>query len=165
MHGPYRSEPNVISAPRPRELASPPVIGRPSLLRLLCGVASVGALAGCGDAAGGEDPPAAAVRVRLDVAAPGPAGPPDAGTATGHGADDATLTVSGRSTSIAGRVTPPRSVVRVGLGRATQPVRVAPDGRFVARIGGLEPGVNRVRIHATAAGRAAWSREVRVRRR
>lgn len=150
---------------------------RPFVLVLLLTVASTGAT-GCG---AGDDPApqgrpagdpgaagaAGAVDLDLDLDlgatdAPGPAGPPDAGTATGHGADEALLRSDGPVGTVRGRVDPADSTVRLTGPAGADAVRVGPDGRFTGRVAGLRPGANRVRIEATRAGRAGRSREIRI---
>lgn len=124
-----------------------PPVRRPILLCLL--------LAGCGG--GSERPEPLRVTGSVDLERPR-AGPPDAGTAAGHGADGAVGTTSAAALSFTGRVSPPDSEVRVSEGD----VRVEPSGRFTVAVAAPRRGAKSVRIDAMKPGHAAWRIDVRV---
>lgn len=135
-------------------------------------------LAGCGgesEEAPADGPRAAEaqggpVTVELDAGRPGAdvdagsSGPPDAGVATGHGAD-VVLRADGASFALTGTVDPADSSVRFTGPSGPTTARVAADGSFAGRITGLRLGGNRIRVTADGPGRTRWSRDIRIVRR
>ena len=132
------------------------------------------AAAGCGD---GGDPGTERGRVSgtVDLSRPA-AGAPDAGTAAGHGNDEAIGAAAGPAFAFTGRVDPPGSTVRVQVAggrpgavvveRRGRPgaVVVERSGRFSAAVDGLRRGPNAVRVLGTRPGHRPWSTGIRVTR-
>lgn len=141
------------------------------LILLLAGLAGCG---GSADTTAAPEPdserPIGAVTVRLDAGdggadrASGPAGPPDAGVATGHGAD-VVLQADTSRLAVAGSVDPAGSTVRLIGPAGEAAAEVAPDGTFAARVTGLRLGANRVEVRAERPGRVAWVRDIQIVRR
>lgn len=116
-------------------------------------------MAGCG---GGDDPPdrERVVTAEIDLPGAGQAGPPDAGTARGHGAEGLIGTTSTGVFSFTGRVDPPDSRVTVSRGA----VRVEPSGRFTVAVASPASGSRPLRVDAAKPGHRPWRAEVRVTR-
>ena len=129
----------------------------------MCACALAIGVAGCGDENG--DPPPEAVRGSLDLRQAG-GGPPDAGTAAGHGADRYAATARGRELTVRGRVEPADAQVEIAdpAGRRRAHVNVAPSGRFTAELPALPVGTTVFRVRGTAPGARPWITEVRVTR-
>jgi hypothetical protein len=99
--------------------------------------------------------------VQLEHAA---AGPPDAGTAAGHGADAAVGYTKGRFFVLRGTVRPADAAVQV-LEPAYRGLSAVPrrDGAgFTVRLGPLRAGVNRFVVEATKRDHRPWRLEVRI---
>jgi hypothetical protein len=131
-----------------------------ALLVLVSGVAACGGSRTAAPSGGGT------VTGVVDLERPA-SGPPDAGTRAGHGADLALATATGASIILRGSVKPADSdvaVVTVRTGRRKR-ARVAPDGRFTVRVGGLRRGLNRLVLEGRKPGYAPWELDVRVTRR
>ena len=123
------------------------------------------AAAGCGEKPEPGRAERRGVTGTLDLARPAP-GPPDAGTAAGHRAPDATASTTRSALAFAGRVDPARS--RVTLRPAGGPpvaVRVGGDGSFRARARELERGENRFVLEGRATGLAPWRVDISIIRR
>jgi hypothetical protein len=90
--------------------------------------------------------------------------PPDGGLPQGHGVD-IILQAKGSTATVSGRVEPADSTVLVFGPRGRVSARSRGKGRFEARVTGLHPGVNHVRVRAAAADRKTWSRKIRIVRR
>jgi hypothetical protein len=136
----------------------------PSTVVLLAAVVATAiAAAGCGSdgAPAGER---GRVTGSVDLSQPA-AGAPDAGTAAGHGNDEAIGAAHGPTFAFTGRVDPPDSAVRVQVeGGRPGAVVVERSGRFSAAVDGLRRGPNAVRLLATRPGHRPWSIDVRVTR-
>ena len=138
----------------------------PSTVVLFVAVAATAiAAAGCGD---GGDPGTGTERGRVtgtvDLSRPA-AGAPDAGTAAGHGNDEAIGAAAGPAFAFTGRVDPPGSTVRVQVaGGRPGAVVVERSGRFSAAVDGLRRGPNAVRVLGTRPGHRPWSTGIRVTR-
>lgn len=123
-------------------------------------------LAGCG---GDGDPPKPspeprAVRGTLDLTTP-QAGPPDAGTRAGHGADGALLLTSAPAASFSGKVDPPdATVVATAPDGVPTAVRVEGTGRVVVGVGALPRGTTSLRLEAKKPGLRPWTSDVRITR-
>jgi hypothetical protein len=126
----------------------------------------VSGLVACGgDSAGStsERP----VIVKVDTGAAGDDSgvtPPDGGLPQGHGVD-IILQAKGSTATVSGRVEPPDSTVLVFGPRGKMVAHALGKGRFEARVTGLRPGVNHLRMRATSADRKPWSRKLRIVRR
>ena len=145
---------------------APIVRAVPSAVVLLAAVAATAtAAAGCGD---GGDPGTGTERGRVtgtvDLSRPA-AGAPDAGTAAGHGNDEAIGAAAGSVFAFTGRVDPHDSAVRVQVeGGRPGAVVVERSGRFSAAVDGLRRGPNTVRVLGTRPGHRPWSIDIRVTR-
>ena len=138
----------------------------PSAVVLLAAVAAAAtAAAGCGD---GGDPGTGTERGRVtgtvDLSRPA-AGAPDAGTAAGHGNDEAIGAAGGSAFAFTGRVDPHDSTVRVHVeGGRPGAVVVERSGRFKAAVDGLRRGPNTERVLGTRPGHRPWSIDIGVTR-
>jgi hypothetical protein len=106
--------------------------------------------------------------VQLDAQPPNEGGsgvtPPDGGMPQGHGVD-VILRAEGSTATVSGSVKPSDSTVRVFGPSGATVARAVGDGRFEARVSGLRPGVNHVRVRAASPDHKTWSREIRIVRR
>jgi hypothetical protein len=123
-----------------------------------CVIALLALLVGCADESRPPGPPPQ-VSATVDLEKPR-AGPPDAGTAAGHGNEAAIATTSSDVFSFTGRVDPADSDVRVSDGV----VRTEPSGRFTVATVSPASGTKELRIEATRAGHRPWSLDVRLTR-
>jgi hypothetical protein len=121
--------------------------------------------AGCGGEDSQQGGSTRAVRGSVELERPR-GGPPDAGTAAGHGADLAVATTSRSSLSFDGRVTPQHSrVALVDLrDRSRSSASVDAGGRFTVTARGLRPGMNRFQVEGRSPGFDRWELEVRITR-
>jgi hypothetical protein len=134
-------------------------------------VVLVVALAVVAGACGDDSPPAApparpeAVSGVLN-AQRGQAGPPDAGTAGGHGADRYVARADGPTVRITGRVRPVSAAVQVRdrEGRRLARARVAADGRFAAILPDVSVGTTIYTVFAAVDGLRPWTVEIAVTR-
>jgi hypothetical protein len=131
-----------------------------AVLLLFPAIAACSGGGGDGDASRRAEP----VSGKLDLRVPA-GGPPDAGTAAGHGGRTAPTGVT-RSTSfrLRGSVDPAASQVRL-LDGATREQAAIADRRgpaFSFQLPHLQPGVNRFVVEATHPGRASWRQPVRI---
>jgi hypothetical protein len=90
--------------------------------------------------------------------------PPDGGMPQGHGVD-VILQAAGSTATVSGSVKPSDSTVHVVGPSGTTVARAVGKGRFEARVTGLRPGVNHVRLRAASPDHKTWSREIRIVRR
>jgi hypothetical protein len=139
--------------------ATPIVATVPSTVVLLAAVAATIVTAGCG-----SDPERGRVTGSVDLSRPSP-GAPDAGTAAGHGNDEAMGAAQGSTFAFTGHVEPPDSAVRVETeGGRPGAVVVEQSGRFSVAVDGLRRGPNAVRLVASRPGHRPWSLNIRVTR-
>jgi hypothetical protein len=121
-------------------------------------------IAGCSGGDGDPSRPAAPVSGKLDLGVP-TGGPPDAGTAAGHGGRTAPTGVTrGTRFRLRGTVDPAASEVRL-LDGATREQAAIADRRgaaFSFRLPHLQPGLNRFVVEATHPGHATWRQPVRI---
>lgn len=113
-------------------------------------------------ACGGADDPRPGLQERAvagTIQLPRPqGGPPDAGTARGHGNEAVLGTTSTAAFSFTGTVDPPESEVSISSGT----VRVEPSGRFTVAVASPRSGSKELSVEATASGHRPWRAEVSV---
>ena len=131
-------------------------------------VTAAATLLGCGGDSGApsgppEDGGSRVIRGTVDLGRPA-SGPPDAGTAAGHGADAAVGSTSDSSFPIRGTVDPPDSEVTLvnARTRGRGDVDVDPEGRFTAIATDLRPGSNAFVIEGRKPGYRSWRLDVRI---
>jgi len=120
----------------------------------------------------GSDPespprPAAPVGAVLELERP-QAGPPDAGTATGHGAGAGAVAITrGERFVLRGTVRPASSEVRLldGATREQSAIARRRGAAFAFTIEHLQPGANRYVVEATHPDREPWRQALRITRR
>jgi len=125
-------------------------------------------LPGClGDGPAASEPPRRAVSGSLALGRP-PAGPPDAGTARGHGRRaPATAFTRRKRFTLRGTVAPAASEVRLLDGATGEQAAIAVrrGAGFAFTLPQLRPGVSRFVIEAALVGHAPWRQPLRVVRR
>ena len=134
--------------------------------RLLALPIAAALLAGCGGSTPEPTPRAAGVAGEIALDRP-QAGPPDAGTAAGHGAEAATATTRGPRLVLRGTVRPAASEVRLldGATREQSAIASRRGTSYAFAIEHLRPGANRFVVEATHPGRTPWRQDVHIVRR